>query len=101
MPTKENTVLLTNLLQYLKLYWFHDKQFNLTYQNNNELRSNGSALIALVSDDNKENTILYVEDLKHNDEIIKKRNSLQIELINILEDTLNLSDEIKKKLIDI
>jgi len=102
IPVKENTVIIPNLLLKLKNLWYNNIQFNLGYEDNsNKLQINGKYIIAIVSKDNRQLIIKYIEDLKNNEIIYEKYKCLLTECNEIILESKDLSEDIKKLMIDI
>ncbi len=106
IPTKENTVLIKYLLPALNLFWrckqFDHIQEQIVDENGKkELRIRGT-LIIIVSDKNKEKDIREcIECLKHNQTINEKYDNILAESEGIMKEAEDLSNEIKKKLVDV
>lgn len=105
IPSKENTVLINNLIPELKLFWSR-KMFNYIQEvkvNENgkkELRIKG-ALIIIVSDKDKEKEIREcIECLKHNQTINEEYDSFHAESEVIMREANELSSIIKRRLVD-
>jgi hypothetical protein len=106
IPSKENIVLINNLIPALKLFWYrkmfdHIQEFVLDEKiGKKELRIKG-ALIIIVSDKDKEKEIREcIECLKHNKIINEKYDNIIEEMGEIMKESKELSSIIKRRLVD-